>query len=151
MARMRTCRRVRSITEDEPVTWTYVVTNTGNVTITNILVSDDQGVDVSCPSDTLAPGETLTCTGTGVATVGQYANIGSFTGQPVDGDGNPVGPPVGGSDPSHYLGTPIATASIGDTVFVDNDRDGVQDPGEPGHRVWSSTCGWMRTATGRRT
>ena len=121
-----------SITEDDPVTWTYVVTNTGNVTVTNIVVSDDQGVAVSCPGDTLAPGESLTCTGEGTATVGQYANIGSATGQPVDGDGNPIGDPVGGSDPSHYLGDPIPTGVIGDTVFVDTDRDGLQDPGEPG-------------------
>ncbi|MFK8018034.1 MAG: SdrD B-like domain-containing protein, partial [Gammaproteobacteria bacterium] len=120
------------ITEDDPVNWTYVVTNTGNVTVNNIVVTDDQGVAVDCPTDTLAPGASLTCTGEGIATVGQYANIGSATGQPVDDNGDPVGDPIGDTDPSHYLGTPIPTASIGDRVFVDLDRDGTQNPEEPG-------------------
>ncbi|MEL6983202.1 MAG: SdrD B-like domain-containing protein, partial [Actinomycetota bacterium] len=121
-----------SITEDRPVNWTYTVTNTGNLTVTGVSVSDDQGVAVTCPTDTLAPGESLTCTGSGTATVGQYANIGSATGQPVDGDGNPVGDPIGDTDPSHYLGEPIATAALGDRVFLDENRNGVQDPGERG-------------------
>ena len=51
--------------------WTYEVTNTGNVPNTDIRVTDDQGVAVSCPSDTLAPGQSMTCTGSGTAVVGQ--------------------------------------------------------------------------------
>ena len=38
------------------VSWTYVVTNTGNEPLNNVDVVDDQGVPVSCPQDTLAPG-----------------------------------------------------------------------------------------------
>ena len=51
----------------DPVTWTYIVTNTGNVPLTNVTVTDDQGVAVSCPADTLAPGDSFTCTANGVA------------------------------------------------------------------------------------
>ncbi|RZV44458.1 MAG: DUF11 domain-containing protein, partial [Acidimicrobiales bacterium] len=50
----------------ELVTYTYVVTNTGNTTITDaISVSDDLGITVMCPAlpaGGLAPGATLTCT-----------------------------------------------------------------------------------------
>ncbi len=82
----------------DAVNWTYVVTNTGNVPLTNVIVGDDQGVAVSCPQDTLAVAESMTCTAAGIATPGQYANIGDVAGTP------PVGPPVADSDPSHYFG-----------------------------------------------
>ncbi|MDH3730405.1 MAG: choice-of-anchor E domain-containing protein [Acidimicrobiia bacterium] len=88
----------------DAVAWTYVVTNTGDVTLSDIVVTDDQGVAVSCPQTTLAPLESMTCTGSGTAALGQYANIGSVVGTPVDDGGQPLGPPVDDEDPSHYLG-----------------------------------------------
>ena len=82
-----------------PVTWTYVVTNTGNVTLSNIDVADDQpGVTVSCPSGSLAPGTSKTCTATGTAERGPYANLGSVTAT------DPFGTDVTDTDPSHYFG-----------------------------------------------
>ncbi|HEX6199193.1 MAG TPA: hypothetical protein VF150_02930, partial [Thermoanaerobaculia bacterium] len=86
-----------ALTVGDPVTWTYVVTNTGNVALTNVSVTDDQGVAVTCPKTTLQPGESMTCTGSGTAEAGQYANIGT-----ADGDGG--GTTVSDSDPSHYYG-----------------------------------------------
>ena len=67
-------------------------------TATDVSVTDDQGVLVSCPDDTLPPGQTMACTGTGVAAPGQYANVGTVTGTP------PEGPDVMADDPSHYFG-----------------------------------------------
>ena len=90
------------------VAWTYVVSNTGNVALTNVTVVDDQGVPVSCPAPTLAPRTGMTCTASGVATAGQYANIGTVTGTP------PVGAPVTQSDPSHYYGAQQAVFDWGD-------------------------------------
>ncbi len=87
------------IPEGDPVTWTYVVTNTGNVTLTDVAVTDDQGVVVSCPQTTLAVGESMTCTASGIAVAGQYANIGTVSGTP------PVGAAVSDEDPSHYFGS----------------------------------------------
>ncbi len=95
-----------TIPAGDPVTWTYVVTNTGDVDLENVTVTDDQGVAVSCPQTTLAVGESMTCTGNGTAVVGQYANIGSAVGNPVDDQGRPIGPPVEDSDPSHYTSPP---------------------------------------------
>jgi uncharacterized repeat protein (TIGR01451 family) len=89
------------------VTWTYLATNTGNVTLTNLTLTDDKIGAVSCPVSSLAPGASTTCTATGVATAGQYTNIGTVTGKP------PVGPNVSASDPDNYFGktTPVCTVN----------------------------------------
>jgi hypothetical protein len=85
--------------EGQNVFWEYVVTNDGNVTLTDLSVIDDQGVIVTCPKDTLAPDESMTCTASGEAVPGQYVNIGTVTGTA------PVGPVVDASDISHYFGS----------------------------------------------
>ena len=76
-----------------------MVTNNSNVPLSNVGVTDDKGVTVSCPKTTLAVAESMTCTANGTAVAGQYANIGTATGTP------PVGDPVTDDDPSHYFGT----------------------------------------------
>jgi hypothetical protein len=101
------------------ILWTYVVTNTGNVQLTAVAVSDDKGVAVTCPKATLVPGESMTCTGSGVAVRGQYVNVGTATGTP------PVGPVVTASDPSHYVGQ---TPAIG-IVKSTNGEDANSPPG----------------------
>jgi hypothetical protein len=83
----------------EPVLWEYRVTNVGNVQIADLAVSDDQGVEVSCPGTALAPGASMVCTGRGTARVGAYANTGTVTGRAV-----PLGTALNDSDPSHYFG-----------------------------------------------
>ena len=80
------------------VTWEYVVTNTGNVPLTNVTITDDQGVNVSCPKTTLDVWETMICTATGIAAWGQYANVGTATGT------TPAGDVVSDTDKSHYFG-----------------------------------------------
>ncbi|HSK75421.1 MAG TPA: hypothetical protein VLQ45_03105 [Thermoanaerobaculia bacterium] len=87
-----------SILVGDPVLWTYVVTNTGTIRLTSVSVTDSRGVTVTCPKTALEPGESMTCTGTGTATAGQYANVGTATGRPAGGS------PVTASDPSHYKG-----------------------------------------------
>ena len=86
-----------SIRVGSPVTWTYVVTNTGTVSLTNITVKDDQNVTVNCPKTMLAVNESMTCTGSGVATIGLYRNVGTVTASSSLG-------PFTDSDASHYLG-----------------------------------------------
>ena len=83
----------------EEVIWTYVVVNTGNVALRNVAVTDDQGADRLLPQDTLAVDETMTCTASGIAVEGQYANIGSVSGF------SPTEEEVTDSDPSHYYGS----------------------------------------------
>jgi hypothetical protein len=117
----------------DTVNWTYVVTNTGELTLANVVVTDDQGVAVSCPADTLAPGASFTCTGSGTATAGQYANLGSVTGQPVDG-GTPVGDPVSDDDPSHYFGEEAGCVD----KFVADNFDQVSYGNNDGDMDWAS-------------
>nr|WP_084344288.1 DUF11 domain-containing protein [Microbacterium resistens] len=61
-----------TIVAGETVTYTFVVTNTGNVTLTGILLTEEAWTgwedepDILCPEDeaaSLAPGASLTCTG----------------------------------------------------------------------------------------
>jgi hypothetical protein len=81
-----------------PVLWEYVVTNTGQITLTGVAVTDDKGVAVTCPKTTLKAGESMTCTGSGVAQACQYQNLGTATGTAYGGA------KVSASDPSHYFG-----------------------------------------------
>ena len=96
---------------DDTVNWTYVVTNRGNVPLSNVIVTDNRiGVNpVYVSGDTngdrvLQVGEVWTYRATGIAVAGQYANIGTVVGTP------PSGPNVSDVDPSHYFGiTPDET------------------------------------------
>ena len=109
-----------NIVVGKEVSWTYEVSNTGNVTLSNISVLDDQGVDVSCPGDSLPSGEGMICTASGTAVIGQYANTGTATGTPPEGL-----PEVSDSDPSHYTGiSPNLTI-----VKKTNDEDANSPPG----------------------
>ena len=90
------------ITIGDPVEWTYVVTNTGNVELTGITVTDSQGIAVSCPGTTLAPGESMTCSASGTAEAGRYESSASVTGIPPQGiDGSPHD-----VDFTHHYGNP---------------------------------------------
>ena len=89
------------------VEWTYVVSNTGDVALSDILVEDDQGVVVTCPIDVLAPGESMTCVASGEAMAGQYENIARVTGTAADGT------VVSDADASHYLGVEAESCGLG--------------------------------------
>ena len=52
-----------SLSAPQIVNYTYLVTNTGNVTLTGIALSDDNvGLAVVCPLTSLAPAASMTCT-----------------------------------------------------------------------------------------
>ncbi|HEY3052786.1 MAG TPA: GEVED domain-containing protein, partial [Thermoanaerobaculia bacterium] len=87
-----------SIAVGAAVNWTYVVTNAGSQSITNVAVTDDQGVVVTCPQNTLAASQSMTCTASGTAIAGQYSNIGTATAT------HPTFGTIVASDPSHYFG-----------------------------------------------
>jgi hypothetical protein len=88
------------IAEGETVTWTYTVTNSGAFPLDNVTVTDDMGVAVSCPKTSLAPGESMVCTGVGTAVSGQYENLGTVVAF------DDIGDRVSDEDLSHYFGIP---------------------------------------------
>jgi len=87
------------------VTWTYEVTNNTALQFSSLSVVDDRGVAVACPRELPAPGASITCTGSGTATLGQYRNVGTVT---VTANGNQFTD----SDPSHYFGSPVRGVTI---------------------------------------
>jgi hypothetical protein len=86
-----------SIPVGSPITWTYVVSNTSDVALTNVVVADDRGVVVICGQTTIPAGQSITCSGTGIAVAGPYRNTGTVT-------ATMTGVQVTASDPSHYVG-----------------------------------------------
>jgi len=111
----------------------YEVKNTGDVALSNVLVTDDR-----IASLTFVGGDTdndglldinETWTYTASETVGsgvQYVNIGTVTGREAA-----TGRTVTDSDAAHYTTTAL-TSSIGDRVWLDANGNGVQDLGEAG-------------------
>ena len=117
-----------NIVVGDTITWSYTIENTGNVNLSNIeLIDDKQGV-VSCPQDTLVIQEDMVCEKTGTAVLGEYNS--SATVKSLD----PEGESVTNSDSSGYIGkeAPVELGALGDRVWLDIDRNGIQDNGEAG-------------------
>jgi uncharacterized repeat protein (TIGR01451 family) len=74
----------------ESIPYTFFVTNTGNVTLSAISVTDPKVTGMSCPVNTLAPGATTTCTATHTVTqadldAGSVVNTAAVVGTPPNG------------------------------------------------------------------
>ena len=82
---------------DQTITYTFLVTNTGNVTLTNVGVIDPLIPVVSCDLTSLLPGAVATCSGSYLVTqadvdAGVVRNSATATGAP------PIGDPVSDGD-----------------------------------------------------
>ena len=110
--------------EGADVEWTYEVTNIGTVILDDVTVTDmggitggtPAGVTVTAPtgfSGTLAPGESVVFTASGMAVAGLYHNVAVTTGVPVDSDGDPldITPPTA-TDDSWYTGDPLSPGIV---------------------------------------
>ena len=113
----------------QAVTWSYVVTNTGNTALTNATVADsDPAVVVDCDVDGdgvldgtnvipfLAFGASVTCEATGTAITGAYANTATVGGDPVTPDPatcgcDPLDPTTWPAGPEGYV------PAVGDNGF----------------------------------
>ncbi|CAN7249401.1 OmpA family protein [Pseudoxanthomonas sp. LjRoot143] len=102
---------IKSVTSTGPygvgsvIAYQFAVTNTGDVTLTGVVVNDAQ-LDAAaiCPVTTLAPGASTTCTGVHTVTAAEVAagnvhNSATVTGQPPTPPGGPT-PPTVTSPPS---------------------------------------------------
>ena len=93
------------------VTFTYVVTNTGNVPLANVVVTDDKlGPITSLSGDTNSDSlldltETWTYTKTATALAGQQTNLGMVTANDAN---NPPGSTVTDNNSANYFGDALA-------------------------------------------
>ena len=117
---------VSNIIVGDTITWSYLIKNSGNTIITNIKVSDNKEGVIACGNDTLNPGQSMTCTKVGVAILGAYQNIGKVEG--IDPDGHKVVCEHGSSYVGHE--SPVLLGSIGNYVWLDSNRNGIQEIGE---------------------
>ena len=96
------------IPQGSAISWIYTVTNTGNVPLSNVQVTDNQGVvPVYQSGDTNQDGkldltESWVYSANGTAILGSYQNIGTTTGSYTDELNNPATPTA--SDASSYTG-----------------------------------------------
>jgi uncharacterized repeat protein (TIGR01451 family) len=111
----------------DTIAYTFLVTNTGNVTLNPVTISDPKVGPVGCPAGGLMPGATLTC-GPVTYTVtqddiaaGAVSNTATATGQP------PVGPPVTNEDSTT---TPLPPAPA---IHLDKRAGTVTDVDGDGH------------------
>jgi CshA-type fibril repeat protein len=122
--------KVDNIVEGDIITWTYVVSNTGNAPLSNLLITDNkEGAVSDCKGDgsleRLNPTKSITCTKVGTAILGAYTN--SVT---VNASADEVD--VHDSASSSYVGkdAPVLTGSVGDYVWLDSNHNGIQDANE---------------------
>ena len=101
------------------LTFTYVVTNTGNDPLANVVVTDDKlGPITSFTGDTNSNGlldltETWTYTQTATALAGQQTNVATVTAK----DANTAGTTVTDDNPANYFGdAPALTSSSSSTA-----------------------------------
>jgi hypothetical protein len=121
-----------SIPVGNTVTWDYIVTNPGRVALSNVVVTDNKlavkpvyvSGDVN-GDGLLQVGETWLFRATGIAVVGQYANVGTVVGT------SPKQETVTDSDPSHYFGfTPSETE-----INIEKSTNGVDADLPTGPRI----------------
>src|SRR5262249_19300625 len=109
---------------DSTVTFTYKVTNPGNVPIANVVVSDNVLGTISNPVKTggnqdnlLDPGETWTYTATAPAAAGEHTNVGTVNGQ----DAFVASSTVTANDDACYFGDDPKIQIVKLTNGTDND------------------------------
>ncbi len=129
----------------DPVFWTYVVTNTGNVQLFDIAVTDNRIGAITCPATSLAPGASMTCSAAGIAVAGQYANIGSVVGTALETI------EVTDRDPSHYFGLEDTPGFVGCShgYWKNHLAEWSQTPYAPSDlvsSVWASTLAYPAVA-----
>ena len=120
------------VEEGSNVYFKFVVTNNGNVELTNISLTDSVYDLSSCvATDPLAAGASFECEIDEIepitAVAGQHTNT-------ATAEGYYDGTPYGDTDDANYYGTPaqVTPATIGDFVWHDYNANGIQDEGEPG-------------------
>ena len=130
----------------DPITWTYIVTNTGTVALEDLAIVDSDGSltinyisgDTDGDSE-LDLSETWTYEATGTATAGQYMNTGT-----ISADDN-FGNPIADTDDSHYFGALV-------DLSIEKTTNGQDSDSAPGQRISvGSSVTWDYTVVNNGT
>jgi uncharacterized repeat protein (TIGR01451 family) len=125
-----------SVPMGSTITWSYVVKNMGQLSLSQLAVGDLNGPLAACPKSTLQPGESVTCTATSTAAACQNTHVGSATAR------NPSNQEVSAIDASFYTGTFTAKLDI-ETAVNGNNADAPKGP----YIELGSAVNWTYTVT----
>jgi LPXTG-motif cell wall-anchored protein/uncharacterized repeat protein (TIGR01451 family) len=117
--------------EATEVTWTIVVANTGNVPLSDVAITDAlvASCDLAIGDLAVAASTTQTCTSTHTPDGLSW----TFTNVAVATGVGPDGTTVTANDDAKLAPIEVlGTAQLGDTVWLDTNKNGLQDSGEPG-------------------
>jgi hypothetical protein len=113
----------------QSIKYTYVLTNTGNVRITAISLTDNKIAEVSCPATAISPSKSMTCTGDYTTTAhdvtaGSVVNKATATGiaGTSPGPAAPKLPPVSATAKVTFKATGQGSITIIKTASGGNDR-----------------------------
>ena len=112
-----------NVTVGDTLSYEFVVTNTGNVTLANVGVTDPLIGTVSCPATTLSPSDNIACTGTYVVTLAE-ADAGFVINTAVAEGTDPNGTDVSDDD---AIAEPVVTdpaITLTKTWSANADEDG---------------------------
>jgi len=139
---------VPNIPEGGDVVWTYVITNTGNVPLTDIVITDDMGAVISCDEDgdgtfegddfiegPLDVNGVITCQATDTAVAGAYENTATVdTADYIDPETGEIFPVEPATDPSHYCGVPPDQPNV-PAIDIEKSTNDYDDDTPNGHSI----------------
>ncbi len=111
------------------VVYTYVITNTGNTYLKPVTVTDNVLGSIGTLAQPLAPGASATLTATAFHLMTNTHNIATVTATPSDAYGRSLADAITDQDDADVTVSGVFGAS---RVWLDNNRNGIQEPGEPG-------------------
>ncbi|MCC6457746.1 MAG: VWA domain-containing protein [Caldilineaceae bacterium] len=117
----------------DTISYSYKLTNDGNVTLNGPFTVSDDKATVVCPAEpaSLATGESITCTATYVITAQDIAN-GSVTNIATGHAQDPQGNDVASNEDTETVTYDALPASLGNKVWIDANNNGIQDADEQG-------------------
>ncbi len=114
----------RRIDRGDTIAYSFTVTNTGAQTITGVVINDAKISGANCPTTTLAPGATTTCTATYTITQSDVDN-GSVNNTATAAGTNPAGTAVTSNTSSTTSPTStVATLTLSKTAGTPTDVNG---------------------------
>ncbi|HEY0951792.1 DUF11 domain-containing protein [Nocardioides sp.] len=108
----------------DTITYSFKVTNTGNVTLNPVTVTDPKLGAITCPTGALAPGASVTCTPKSYTLLQSDVNAGKIENTATAHGSPPSGPEVTDTDTVNIALPGSAAIEVDKTAGTINDLDG---------------------------